>query len=140
MKKIFFALIATVALWSCTDNTGIIEVEVPVRPAGQEHVLGLTTEPLDTVRVGFVGLGMRGPGAVYRFTHIPGVKIVALCDVEADRVAAAQNILTDAGLPEAAAYRLRIYRYRLGSPCPCCPLCDGTWKACCHRGSCGYDS
>ena len=104
MKKIFFALIATVALWSCTDNTGIIEVEVPVRPAGQEHVLGLTTEPLDTVRVGFVGLGMRGPGAVYRFTHIPGVKIVALCDVEADRVAAAQNILTDAGLPEAAAY------------------------------------
>ena len=47
---------------------------------------------------------MRGPGAVYRFTHIPGVKIVALCDVEADRVAAAQNILTDAGLPEAAAY------------------------------------
>ena len=104
MKKIFFALIATVALWSCTDNTGIIEVEVPVRPAGQEHVLGLTTEPLDTVRVGFVGLGMRGPGAVYRFTHSPGVKIVALCDVEADRVAAAQNILTDAGLPEAAAY------------------------------------
>ena len=104
MKKIFFALIATVALWSCTDNTVIIEVEVPVRPAGQEHVLGLTTEPLDTVRVGFVGLGMRGPGAVYRFTHIPGVKIVALCDVEADRVAAAQNILTDAGLPEAAAY------------------------------------
>ncbi len=104
MKKIFLALFATVALWACTDRTGIIEVDVPARPAGQEHVLGLTAEPLDTVRVGFVGLGMRGPGAVYRFTHIPGVKIVALCDVEADRVESAQKILNDAGLPAAAAY------------------------------------
>ena len=104
MKKLFFALVAAVALWSCADEKGIIEVDVPVRPAGQEHVLGLVTEALDTVRVGFVGLGMRGPGAVYRFTHIPGVKIVALCDVEADRVASAQNILKEAGLPEAASY------------------------------------
>ena len=104
MKRIFFILVAALAIWSCAEKSGIIEVDVPVRPAGQEHVLGLTTEPLDTVRVGFVGLGMRGPGAVYRFTHIPGVKIVALCDVEADRVASAQQILKDAGLPEAASY------------------------------------
>ena len=104
MKKLLFALVTTIALWSCSEKSGIIEVEVPARPAGQEHVLGLTTEPLDTVRVGFVGLGMRGPGAVYRFTHIPGVKIVALCDVEADRVASAQEILKEAGLPEAASY------------------------------------
>ena len=104
MKKLIFALVATIALWSCAEKSGIIEVEVPARPAGQEHVLGLTTEPLDTVRVGFVGLGMRGPGAVYRFTHIPGAKIVALCDVEADRVASAQEILKEAGLPEAASY------------------------------------
>lgn len=104
MKRIFFILVAALAIWSCAEKIGIIEVDVPVRPAGQEHVLGLTTEPLDTVRVGFVGLGMRGPGAVYRFTHIPGAKIVALCDVEADRVASAQEILKEAGLPEAASY------------------------------------
>jgi predicted dehydrogenase len=104
MKRIFFILVAALAIWSCAEKSGIIEVDVPVRPAGQEHVLGLTTEPLDTVRVGFVGLGMRGPGAVYRFTHIPGAKIVALCDVEADRVASAQEILKEAGLPEAASY------------------------------------
>ena len=104
MKKIFIALLALIAACSCVSESGIIQVDVPQRPAGQEHVLGLVTEPLDTVRVGFVGLGMRGPGAVYRFTHIPGVKIVALCDVEADRVENAQNILRNAGLPEAAAY------------------------------------
>ena len=36
---------------------------------------------MDTVRVGFIGLGMRGPGAVVRFTHIPGIQIKALCDI-----------------------------------------------------------
>lgn len=105
MKRFFMVLLVLAAVCSCVqEKCGVIQVEVPQRPAGQEHVLGLVTEPLDTVRVGFVGLGMRGPGAVYRFTHIPGVKIVALCDVEADRVASAQNILKEAGLPEAAAY------------------------------------
>ena len=105
MKRFFMVLLVVAAVCSCMpEKSGIIQVEVPERPAGQEHVLGLVTEPLDTVRVGFVGLGMRGPGAVYRFTHIPGVKIVALCDVEADRVASAQNILKEAGLPEAASY------------------------------------
>ena len=105
MKRFFMVLLVVAAVCSCMpEKSGIIQVEVPERPAGQEHVLGLVTEPLDTVRVGFVGLGMRGPGAVYRFTHIPGVKIVALCDVEADRVTSAQNILKEAGLPEAASY------------------------------------
>jgi predicted dehydrogenase len=104
MKRIILFMLAAIPLFSCVQNDGIIRTDVPERPAGQEHVLGLVTEPLDTVRVGFVGLGMRGPGAVYRFTHIPGVKIVALCDVEADRVSSAQNILMEAGLPEAAAY------------------------------------
>jgi len=67
-------------------------------------VLGLVTPKLDTVRVGFIGLGMRGPGAVERFTHIPGTKIVALCDLHPDRVEQAQTILDKAGLPRAAAY------------------------------------
>lgn len=105
MKKLILFLAMVIMAISCADtNDGLIYTEVPERPAGQTDVIQLTTEPLDTVRVGFVGLGMRGPGAVYRFTHIPGVKIVALCDVEADRVESAQQILRDAGLPEAASY------------------------------------
>ncbi|MDE7129594.1 MAG: Gfo/Idh/MocA family oxidoreductase, partial [Alistipes sp.] len=62
------------------------------------------TEPLDTVRVGFIGLGMRGPGAVERFTWIDGVSIRALCDLHADRVERAQAILERRGFPAAAAY------------------------------------
>ena len=40
----------------------------PERPAGQEDVIELRCEPLETVRMAIIGLGMRGSGAVYRYT------------------------------------------------------------------------
>lgn len=83
---------------------GTIVVDTPQRPAGQKSVLGLTTEKLPVVRVAFVGLGMRGPGAVERFTYIPGTQIVALCDYEAKRAEACQRFLKKAGLPPADIY------------------------------------
>ncbi|MGI6073478.1 MAG: Gfo/Idh/MocA family protein [Fermentimonas sp.] len=81
-----------------------IKTDVPARPAGQKDVLNLVTPKLDTVRVGFIGLGMRGPGAVRRFTFIPGTKIVALCDKYEEKVEKAQTILDKAGLPRAVGY------------------------------------
>ena len=39
-----------------------------------------------SVRVGFVGVGGRGTGAVHRISMIPGVEIVALCDLLPERV------------------------------------------------------
>lgn len=87
---------------------GVIRTDVPKRPADQQHALQLTTPALPVVRVGFVGLGMRGPGAVERFTHMKdvgmNVKIVALCDYEAQRAAKANKILEKAGLDKAAEY------------------------------------
>ena len=85
-------------------DKGTIVVETPQRPAGQQHVLGLTAPKMKTVRVAFVGLGMRGPGAVTRFCHIPGVEIVALCDYEAKRAEACQADLRKAGLMPADIY------------------------------------
>lgn len=85
-------------------DKGTIVVDTPERPAGQENVLNLTTPKLQTVRVAFVGLGMRGPGAVERFTYIPGIQIVALCDYEAKRAEGCQQYLRKAGLPPADIY------------------------------------
>ena len=85
-------------------DKGTIVVDTPARPAGQQNVLGLTAPKMSTVRVGFVGLGMRGPGAVARFCHIPGVQIVALCDYEEARAEACQQYLRQAGLPPADIY------------------------------------
>lgn len=42
--------------------------------------------PMKRVRVGFVGIGGRGTGAVHRVSMIPGVDIVALCDKRVERV------------------------------------------------------
>ena len=85
-------------------QNGKIVFQVPPRVDGQKSVLGLTVEPMEVVRVGFIGLGMRGPGAVERFTHIEGTEIKALCDLYPERAAAAQEILKKAGLPHAQEY------------------------------------
>ena len=72
-------------------------------PAGF-NMCGYAAPKLPTVRVGVVGLGMRGPGAVDRLSYIEGVEIKALCDKYADRVEKAQSILTKKGLPPAKSY------------------------------------
>ncbi len=105
-----FALLVSLLFFaaSCCSNVSnqsqIIKTVVPEREAGQSHVVGLTVEKLPVVRVGFIGLGMRGPGAVERFTHIPGVEVKALCDLRAERVDYCNEILEKAGFPEAAGY------------------------------------
>lgn len=112
MKKnllfFLFYVAATLLLWNCAPKSvasySPIQVTVPERPAGQTDVVGLTAPPLDTVRVGFIGLGMRGPGAVERWTHIPGTKIVALCDIVKERAENARDIVTKAGRPAPDIY------------------------------------
>jgi predicted dehydrogenase len=61
-------------------------------------------KPIKKLRVGFVGLGMRGPGAVHRIANIPGVEIVALCDLYKNRVDAQQKFLKDNGKKPARSY------------------------------------
>lgn len=85
-------------------DKGTIVIDTPERPAGQETALGLTVPKMKAVRVAFVGLGMRGPGAVERFSHIPGVEVVALCDYEPARAERCQQILRKAGLKPADVY------------------------------------
>ncbi len=76
----------------------------PPRPAGQEHVLALRADPIDTVRVAIIGLGMRGQGAVRRMSFIEEARIVVLADVIPESVERAQQTLVDMGRPPAIAY------------------------------------
>ena len=85
-------------------NKGKIMIESPERPAGQKDVLGLALPKMKTVRVGFVGLGMRGPSAVEDFCLIPGVEIVALCDYVEARAVKQNETLRKHGLAPAAVY------------------------------------
>lgn len=85
-------------------NKGKIVIETPQRPKGQKDVLGLALPKKKVVRIGLVGLGMRGPGAVENFSLIPGVQVVALCDYEEKRAVKQNERLRKNGLAPAAVY------------------------------------
>lgn len=70
--------------WPYKVVNGKAVTEIPERPAGQESALNMATPKMKVVRVAFVGLGMRGHDAVERWTHIPGIQVMALCDYERD--------------------------------------------------------
>ena len=97
-------LLAAACSTTQQPSDGIIRTDVPERPEGQTDMIGFAADPIDTVRVGFIGLGMRGPGAVNRFAHIPGTKVVALCDLDTTGINKSQRYLTRAGRPEADVY------------------------------------
>lgn len=110
-RKSFLFLACAVLLSACCSSgdgyrikDGVIVFDEPAPAKGQEDMLLFAADPIDTVRTGFIGLGMRGPDAVRRFTYIDGAKVVALCDLEADRVAKSQEILARRGKPAAAEY------------------------------------
>ena len=65
---------------------------------------GYSAPALSKVRVGFAGLGMRGPGAVFRLASIPGVEVAALCDLYQERVDAQQAVLASKGKPKALEF------------------------------------
>ena len=86
-KKILLSLISSLSLLPVTGaNPYTIEVETPPRPEGATDLIGFSVAPIDTVKVGFVGLGMRGSDAVERFVYVPGSKIADICDVDPARV------------------------------------------------------
>lgn len=54
---------------------------------------GFSAPKLDTVRVGFIGVGSRGSGSVIRLASIEGVNVRALCDLLPGRVNSALEFL-----------------------------------------------
>ena len=54
------------------------------RSAGAKYMGGFAAPRLETVRLGFIGVGARGSGAVEQFAQIAGTQIVAICDLYED--------------------------------------------------------
>ncbi|WP_409805619.1 Gfo/Idh/MocA family protein [Algoriphagus sp.] len=57
------------------------------------NMSGFAAPKIPTVRVGIVGLGQRGPGAVDRLSKIEGVEIKALCDLVPEKAEKAKKSL-----------------------------------------------
>ena len=110
MKNLFLAVVAVLLLAGCDNGAkykmvdGTIICQVPERKADQKDMIAYAAEPMEVVRVGFIGLGMRGPGAVRRWCQIDGTEIVALCDLNPEGIAKSQAYIAAAGRKPAAEY------------------------------------
>ena len=115
MKRYLYFIIAVAAmavLASCCKNSGygyeikdgVAVYNTPERPSDQISMIGFAAEPLETVRIGVIGLGMRGPDAVNRFANIDGTEILAICDLYPEKLERTQQILERNDRARAAEY------------------------------------
>ena len=75
------------------DNSNLFNVNLAQPLRTGKSVMGLACEPLKTVRIGLIGIGMRGIDAADRLMQIEGVEIMALCDLVEKNVKDANAIL-----------------------------------------------
>ncbi len=61
------------------------------------NMSGFAAPRLETVRIGFIGLGNRGPGHVRSMSFIEGVDIRALCDVVPEEVEKTRKLIEPSG-------------------------------------------
>ena len=87
---------ATAALAGCVSSAAKI--------CAPGAMTSFAVPPIKKVRVGVVGLGMRGPGAVHRLSSIPGVEVAALCDLYKTRVDRMQEVVKKNGGAPARSY------------------------------------
>lgn len=81
------------------------------RISAARYMGDFAAEPLERVRVGFIGTGGRGMGHVAQMLLMEGVEVVAVCDLKADRAAAAAQRCTQAGRTAPAVYSDDEYAY-----------------------------
>jgi len=60
--------------------------------------------PIETVKVGFVGVGHQGSSHVRNYLNIEGVEIKAICDIIPEKVERMQKWVTNAGFPKPNGY------------------------------------
>lgn len=65
--------------------------------ADRFNMSGYAAPKIENVRVGFIGLGMRGPTHLTNMTKLSGVSIMGLCDVREEKVLQAQKLIEKSG-------------------------------------------
>lgn len=65
--------------------------------ADRFNMSGYAAPKIENVRVGFIGLGQRGPTHLNNMTKLNGVTVVGLCDIREEKVDKAQKYLEKSG-------------------------------------------
>ncbi|NMC65929.1 MAG: hypothetical protein GYA53_07285, partial [Acidobacteria bacterium] len=76
-------LAGTAGLWLTARDH---DLKAQTRPPADYGPL-FSTGPLETVKVGFVGVGGMGSAHVQNYLNIDGVEIKAICDIVEEKVA-----------------------------------------------------
>jgi predicted dehydrogenase len=92
---------AALGVWSaaCTRPTG-----GQLSPGPSPATAFLATAPLESVRIGFVGVGGMGTVHVRNLVDIPGAEIVAICDIREAHAERAKQIVLDKGFKAPRLY------------------------------------
>ncbi len=88
------AAVAGIALQGCDQRTRSLST-APGLPK---------VEPVDPVKIGFVGVGNQGSSHVRNFLRIDGVEIKAICDIIPEKVERMQQWVTEAGFAKPTGY------------------------------------
>ena len=94
---------AGAAVASLFAQTGLAAI-APARTARQRSVFGLKAEPMQTVRVGMIGVGGRGTSLLGNLLDIEKVRITAVCDIVSGKVQQAASMVTKKGQPLPATF------------------------------------
>ena len=94
--------------WRGTDahvSDPIIEATaIQARSAKQQTMIGVKFEPRDVVRLGIVGVGLRGTSTLQEFLAIDKVVVNAVCDVVKDKCLRAAQLIEKAGQKTPGIY------------------------------------
>ncbi|MBK7133932.1 MAG: Gfo/Idh/MocA family oxidoreductase [Bacteroidales bacterium] len=97
-------LITSCAPKEPVSNLSVILESVKKSHSQKFNMSGYAAPALSTVRVGVIGLGDRGSGAVERLSFIEGVEIKALADLRKVAVDGSQKYLKSIGRPAALEF------------------------------------
>lgn len=94
MKKRDFIKLVGAGVAGSSLPASVIAQEPQTPPLTQTfNMCGYGAPKIDTVRIGYIGLGNRGLGALDRIVYIDNVEIKALCDIRTERTDLAKKKL-----------------------------------------------
>ena len=104
LNKVGMASVAMSAAAGCATKPGAATVAAGVESLAGAPMQGFRTKPMAEIRVGLVGVGMRGWRALHRLSMVPGVRVTAMCDIFQDRLDRERAWLKEYKKPAAKEY------------------------------------
>lgn len=92
-KRDFIKLVGAGVAGSSLPASVIAQEPQTISPPQTFNMCGYGAPKIDTVRIGYIGLGNRGLGALDRIVYIDNVEIKALCDIRTERTDLAKKKL-----------------------------------------------